>query len=225
MGNYLFCATTDSLTQNIDFTRPVEVSFEEIPDREEDELVHQGELPAGAGPVGAGLPAAAGLVRAWTDDEDQVSTDEEIVSAAHYNDSALDDTIRFFRLKQRNEYDSDDSDINLTFTQSQIDKEIGVPVGWESGDPDVYVYIDDANSVEKVRIPGSIMTISQNKQLVKIHAEKSEELFNNVALRASDIKMKVNDKKTQLLTISANVTSVISSYIRYGDKKMNLRTL
>ena len=73
---------------------------------------------------------------------------------------------------------------------------------------------------DRVRVPGSIVSISQGKQKVKIHAEQSEELFNQVMIRATDIKMRVNQKKTQLLCVSASNTSEISSYIRCGDGKI-----
>ena len=102
----------------------------------------------------------------------------------------------FFRRQQRQEFDSDESDQeNRTWTQNQIDQVLGIPAGWEDRDPSIFVYIDDANAVEKCRIPGSITTISQDKQKVRIHAEKSEELFKTVSLRASEIKMRVNQKK------------------------------
>ena len=79
----------------------------------------------------------------------------------------------------------------MTFTQTQIDTELGVPAGWHAGNPDIYVYIDDANSVEKIRIPGSIVSISEDKQKVKVHAVKSEQLFNSVSINSANIKMRV----------------------------------
>ena len=137
-----------------------------------------------------------------------------------FEDSALDETIAFFRNRQRYEFDSDESETNQTYTQAQINEELGIPEGWEDSEPDIYIYIDDANAVEKVQIPGSITTISQHKQLVRIHASQSEELFNTVSIRASGINMKVNNDKTQLLCISSNYTSETSSYIRAGSQKI-----
>ena len=57
------------------------------------------------------------------------------------------------------------------------------------------MYIDDANSVEKVRVPGSVVNISQKKQITHVHAIQSQELLNEVTIRAADIKMRVNHKK------------------------------
>ena len=66
--------------------------------------------------------------------------------------------------------------------------------------------------------------MSQHKQKVKIHAEKSEELFKTVSLRAANIKMKVNQKKTQLLCVSASNMSEVSSYIRGGEGRIESGT-
>ena len=118
------------------------------------------------------------------------------------------------------EEEEDTNQSTVLYTQSQIDRELGIPEGWTAGDPDIFVYIDDANSIEKVRIPGSITRISEQKQEVVIHAEKSEVLFNTVTARANEINMKVNTGKTQLLCISANQTSVATSYIRTGNEKI-----
>ena len=108
----------------------------------------------------------------------------------------------------------------LLYTQSQIDQELGVPDGWTTKDPDMCILMTQLNAVEKVRIPGSITNISENKQKVLIHAEKLEELLNTVILRATDIKMKVNTSKTQLLCVSSATTSEITSYINTGQEKI-----
>ena len=112
-----------------------------------------------------------------------------------YNDSALDDPIEFFRVKQRYEFDSDESITNATWTQAQIDSNLGVPANWVSSDPNVYIYIDDANGVEKVRVPGSIVHVSERRQKIQVHTYKSEELMRNVTVKAESMGMRVNGKK------------------------------
>ena len=99
-----------------------------------------------------------------------------------YNDSALDETIQFYRQQNRFELDSDDSDTNLTYSQSQIDAHLGIPLGWSDKEPEIFTYIDDANAVEKIRVPGSIVEISENKQITRVHAAKSEEVFSTVSI-------------------------------------------
>ena len=73
-------------------------------------------------------------------------------------------------------------------------------------------------------MPGSMVTISQNKQETRVHAEKSELLFNEVSVRAAEIGMRVNQKKTQLLCMSGSNYSNVSSYIKYDGEKINSST-
>ena len=148
------------------------------------------------------------------------AADTQHNSVQRFNDTALDETIQFHRIQQRLEFDSDEEE-NVSHTQSQIDRVLGVPENWEDKEPEIYIYIDDANSVEKVRMPGSVVCISQNKQTASIHAEKSEELLRSVTIRAEAIQMKVNTNKTQLLCINDNRTnSVVNSYVKSGQTKI-----
>ena len=133
----------------------------------------------------------------------------------------MDETITFFRQQQRYEFDSAESDCNESCNQSVIDRVLGVPIGWQDKNPDIFIYIDDANAIEKVRIPGSIVHITEAGQSAIVHAEKSEDLFRHVTIRANDIQMRVNARKTQLLCIHDNRTNVdVKSYIKYGGEKI-----
>ena len=76
-----------------------------------------------------------------------------------------------------------------------------------------FVYIDDYNTIEKLRIAGAECHITTGRQAVRVHALKSEMQFKAVRELASTIKMKVNEKKTQLLCIHACTSSNINSYI------------
>ena len=60
------------------------------------------------------------------------------------------------------------------------------------------------------------MQITQKKQVTSVHAEMSEEIFNTVTIRASEIGMKVNQKKTQLLCVSSCNSANVESYIKYA---------
>ena len=86
-----------------------------------------------------------------------------------------------------------------TCTQEDIRRHPGPLENWKEENPGIYVYIDDANSVEKIRVPGSTVSISAQKQKTKVHAEKSQEIMNTVALRAANIGMKVNSKKNSIV--------------------------
>ena len=184
------------MAQNVDYTVPGNVSFASIngEDYEQISSTEDSTEDYAAGPVGGRLS---------------------------YNDSALDETIQFYRLQQRQEFDNDDSETNLTWTQSQIDNHLGVPNNWRDKTPAVFTYIDDANGIEKLRVPGSICHYSQNTPSVTVHAVKSQELMNTVTVRAEGIGMRVNSLKTQLLCMTAgNTSSNVSSYIKCGNQKI-----
>ena len=207
LGNYLFCATTDQLTKNINYNTPENHSLGEMSG---DLTVADDDNPGTLGPVG--------------DAREELSSEEEQTGPL-YNDSALDESIKFFRVQQRFEFDSDGSAEDQTeeepFTQDQINRELGLPLGWTPTDPNIFIYIDDANAVEKCLVPGSLATISQHKQETIVHAAKSEELFRSVTIRAAHIGMRVNQKKTQLLCVSASSSANISSYIRANDERIH----
>ena len=77
-----------------------------------------------------------------------------------------------------------------------------------------YVYIDDFNTVEKVRITDAESHITTNKRRIRILAKKSELQFERVRILADSLNMRVNNQKTQLLCIHANKDSIVDSYIR-----------
>ena len=63
--------------------------------------------------------------------------------------------------------------------------------------------------VEKIRHCDAIT----NKQVVRAHAPQSQEFFRNISSRATELNMRVNESKTQVLCISAAKNSVVTSYI------------
>ena len=76
------------------------------------------------------------------------------------------------------------------------------------------VYVDDVNSIEKIRQTDSQSTIGQNKRLLLVHSPKTEHFFEEVNHKAEEIGMVVNQSKTQLLCLSASIHDQVSSYIR-----------
>ena len=58
-----------------------------------------------------------------------------------------------------------------------------------------FVYIDDFNSLERLRLTNAPSHITVQKREVKLHAEKTEKLFGEIKELASDIGMRVNNKK------------------------------
>ena len=82
------------------------------------------------------------------------------------------------------------------------------------------VYIDDYNSIERVQTGDAQRHITTKKQKIKVHAPKSEKLFESVVQVANNIGMRVNDTKTQMLCISPNAHSDISSYINTANSEI-----
>ena len=75
-------------------------------------------------------------------------------------------------------------------------------------------YIDDLNVIEKIRHCDGVAELTVNKPTVHAHAHQSEDYFAAVADRASsELNMRVNVAKTQVLCISASASSTVDSYI------------
>ena len=116
----------------------------------------------------------------------------------------------------------DDTTVSVRLTQSEIDSVLGIPENWTNVPAKVLAYIDDLNVVEKIRHCDAVSDISTKRQLTHVHAPQSESFFNNIANRASELGMKVNEQKTQILCISAAKTADISSFV--NSKTTRLRS-
>ena len=80
-----------------------------------------------------------------------------------------------------------------------------------------YVYVDDFNTVEKLRLSDAARHLTTDKQRIRVRALKSELQFARAAELAADIGMRVNNKKTQVLCIHSDKSSQITSYINAED--------
>ena len=115
-----------------------------------------------------------------------------------------DDTVQFFRVRDRLSFDSSSSFDSIESIQNE-----------ENQSPmESYVYIDDYNSIEQLSVKYATSHITTNKRKVSVHAKKSERLFHKVNELADEVKMKINTKKTQMLCINPNPYSDMSSYIK-----------
>ena len=107
-----------------------------------------------------------------------------------------------------------DSELSIVAGQTTIYEEFGRPEGWQEEPLGVKVYIDDMNAVEKISQENATSEISQRKRILKIHAPKLQVFLERVSERASEIGMVVNQKKTQVLCISASIHDECKAYIR-----------
>ena len=117
-------------------------------------------------------------------------------------DSVTGDTFVYMRgmrnLRQWSDSDSERSPSLERKNFQHCHEEVnGLPHRWR-GNRSVLKYIDDTNCNEKLCIKNAASTFSVHKQLVEIHAEGSENLFNLISERSAAIGMKVYPNKTQL---------------------------
>ena len=113
-----------------------------------------------------------------------------------------DESFHFLRAKNRLEFDSSSSE-----DEAVVSLHTAPTTCWEPLCN--LVYIDDFNSIEKLRISDAKSHITT--------ARRSELLFEEVQTLAASVGMKVNQGKTQLLCVHANRDSEVSSYIRAGN--------
>ena len=81
-----------------------------------------------------------------------------------------------------------------------------------------YVYIDDFNSIETIRLRNMPSHITTNKCQLKIRAQKSERLFKQVNELAGEIGMQVNTNKTQMLCLHPCIHNEVNTYIKDNDQ-------
>ena len=129
--------------------------------------------------------------------------------------SSEDDSIEFFRIKRRYDFDSSES-------EPEVDEELlNIEYRANFKPLSTYVYIDDFNSIESLRLKNMPSHITTNKCKLNVRALKSERLFGRVNELASDVGMKVNSSKTQMLCIHPCVHNEVETHIRDEDKVIN----
>ena len=152
--------------------------------------------------------------------EQQDQSESDSVSEDDF-DSDYEDGPNFRFFRKNRERILDDTNVSVRYTQSEIDCELGVPENWVVKKAATKAYIDDLNIVEKVRHCDSISVISEQKQKTYAHAPQSESIFKCLSSRASDLNMKVNEGKTQVVCISAASSANVESYINANTKRIS----
>ena len=125
-----------------------------------------------------------------------------------------DESFRFFKQRNAFSYDTSSSENNTpSLPETRPDTVCPDPVK-------TLVYIDDYNSIEKIRLSEAESHITVNKRKLHVLAQKSERVFKEVESLANSINMKVNAKKTQRLCVHANRNNVVDSYIKTGEEEI-----
>ena len=81
-----------------------------------------------------------------------------------------------------------------------------------------FTYIDDSNGCSRLLMADGNKIISDKKTVVNIHAKNCETFFKGVERSSSELGMKINQAKTQLLCISAHGNDT-KAYIRLDNEK------
>lgn len=88
------------------------------------------------------------------------------------------------------------------------------------GKPVVKSYIDDFNIIEVLDSNLSERHLSTRKTKMKIHARKTEIVFEAIDDLASEILMVINSKKTQMLCINQNSNYKTNTYLYTDNTKI-----
>ena len=119
----------------------------------------------------------------------------------------------------------DDTVASSCADQSEMFHHMGLPERWHQRELEVKVYVDDLNVLEKACQENAISHITTNKRQLKVHAPKIEKYFEGVFVKAEEMQMKVNQKKTQLLAISASINDQVKAYIKPDVRGQRSETL
>lgn len=140
------------------------------------------------------------------------STDEPITRNSSAASLVFEGDLRLNRSHRRIE-DSDTEDEASAPVFSDLLAASGLPSRWVDAPLDVRQFIDDISGGEKHVIATGVMSLSQHKQVVDIHAVKCQTLYATVGRNATAVGIKVNALKTQLLCLSTAINYEVRSYI------------
>ena len=142
---------------------------------------------------------------------EDVEVDEDGDASSFDSDHGEGPNFRFFRPNPRRI--TDELERSLRMPQAERDAILGIPENWISKPATVMAYIDDLNVIEKIRHSDAVANFSVHKQVTHAHAPQSESFFKQISVRAAELKMRVNEGKTQVLCISSSKSSTVKSYI------------
>ena len=186
LANFLFCLTTDQLNKCVPNNQTLELSQNGI------DISNDSSIEVPFSPI------------ARPNDEYNVDL----------NTSGEDEEIRasdFIYLNPNNRLE--DTVMSTRATQDEIERVFGIPDRWERRQLRLKIYIDDMNSIEKVSLSNAVSEITTSKRRLLVHSPQTQGFFENISGVASEIGMRVNQKKMQILCISAS-NDIVQSYIR-----------
>ena len=192
LGNFLFCATTDKFASINPVINYPSLNSDSSNDNGAGVANYDPRTPATA----VSTPTSRGQFACFQPPQSLLN-----LSGDYESD---EEDFRFFRLRDLHSFDSTDSG------DAEV---VNVPDTLCPDQVTTMVYIDDYNSIERVKVSEAESHISTSKRKIRILAQRSEKVFDEVQLLANEINMKVNSKKTQMLCIYSNYANELSSYI------------
>ena len=127
-------------------------------------------------------------------------------------DSDNSSTFEYFKDCQVRPLQIDDTDSSSdTLMNTQINEQQQRPSNWKHLPHSALKYVDDFIGIEKLFQGNGHFILSERKRALKIHATQSEDFFVTVKSAAEEIWMTVNEKKTQMLCITAAVNSMVTT--------------
>ena len=208
LGNFLFCATTNAFA-NLNSDEPTpdilsDTTSSDTQDSSEYSSCTSNELRT---ETAVSTPTARGQFFSFR----PPACLADLTGDYSPEESGFD----FFRQRRSNFLDSSSSEEEI---QRQIT--INIPNSRSTKPISSVVYIDDYNAIEQIKVGGAISHITTRKQHLKVHARQSELLFERVNDLATELNMRVNKNKTQLLCMNASKHSEVQSFIRSGNTEI-----
>ena len=212
LGNYLFCATTDRLGEDLHRRNATTASFEE---NGTEASTSGNSTPATTPPPIARPSDMPEYTTSTPTARGQFGTFRPPPGLTHHPDSeSSDDEVRpNLRFARPFALDSSSEDDSLV-EQAMRDAYLPAAERWTDTPITVRKYIDDFNGIEKVRNFNAAVHIASGVPSVKIRAQQSQELFDVMENQSSEKGMRINPLKTQILCITGNTLQQTTTTIR-----------
>ena len=190
LGNYLFVVTINAIEEGQHVLPPAMTDLRDRENKEDDS--DQLRLRHIAGRVCTLRRFNSGVA----------------VASTPHKLGATDGVFRYFNKSGRN--NTTIADTSLPRQMVQYKNEI---------QPWTDKYMDDVNIGERLSLLNAVSTFSQHKEKkMRIRASECERLFKVIFKNVTELGMRVNWKKTQLLCITAAVNSDVTAYVQTDEE-------
>ena len=217
LGNILFCATTNRFANIAPPTAPVTSSLR-TETSESSASSHEPSNQSAASTVLAPVPGVAQSTPSARGQFARFAPPRCLGTLDGSYISDQDESFDFFRIRRRNFLDSSTEE-DEPRNNSSIQRIAGVD-SWNNKFITSCVYIDDYNAIEKINTRNAVSHISTSRRKLQVHAAKSEYVYKEAAELATEIKMRVNQKKTQMLCMHPFTSEDITSFISTIEGKI-----